>query len=85
MAIDPNERPTTDEADKEVLRRVYADQLRDLRPRLEAAKEQREQAARALGAADEAHSKAVHEAAWLQGQVDSIVLLAKRDGINLNE
>lgn len=81
MAIEPNPRPEASEADKEVLRKVYQDQLRDLKPQRDHAERARDEAARALTAAAEAHEKALYEHGVAQGKIDALRMLAARDGI----
>lgn len=74
----------TSPEDREVLKRVYEDQMREYRPRLEAAAAELAASATALGGASERYQVAAQELGAIQGKVDALIELAARDGIDLD-
>jgi len=74
----------TSPEDREVLKRVYEDQLRDWTAELDAVITRRDEAEKAVGELDDAtgaYLQAVFEAGVLQGKMDALRALAARDGI----
>lgn len=71
-------------AHKETLRRVYEDELRDLKPLLRNALDARTETDLALMEAQRRHVNAVTRHATLQGRIDALKELAAKDGIKLD-
>lgn len=71
------------DTDKEVLRKVYQDELNHLRPQLAAALDTRTETELALMDAQRRHTNAVYRHAVLQGRVDALKELAAKDGVTL--
>lgn len=69
--------------DKEILKRVYQDQLRDLRPKLAEAQQAQTEADRELGAAQVAAKKANQRVGLLLGRIEAVHAVAAADGITL--
>lgn len=72
------------ETDKETLKRVYQDQLRDLHPQADAAWQAQLDADRELRAAQVAYNKAVQTSGHLLGQIEAVKALAAAEGITLD-
>lgn len=71
------------DTDKEVLRKVYQDEMNHLKPQLAAALDTRTETELARMDAQRQHENAVYRHAALQGRVDALRELAARDGITL--
>lgn len=71
------------DTDKDILRRVYQDELDSLRPQLVAALDARTEAELARTDAQRRHENAVYRHAVLQGRVDALKELAAKDGVTL--
>lgn len=71
------------DTDKEVLRKVYQDELNHLRPQLAAALDARTETELALMDAQRRHTNTVYRHAVLQGRVDALKELAAKDGVTL--
>lgn len=72
------------DADKEVLRRVYQDELRDLKPDLEIAHANLARAAETLGDASRQYQEAARTLGAIDDRVRALRELAARDGITLD-
>lgn len=72
------------DTDKEILRRVYQDELDSLRGRLAEALDDRTETDLALTEARRRHVSAVSKHATLQGRVDALRDLAAKEGVTLD-